>query len=314
VDSDASLGQERVSWGGILVPIVTPFLQDGAFDLDGLVQNVESLIGRGVDGLCVAGSTGEWFSLGERERKTLFELVASTARGRLLLLAGTSSVNIAETVALGSYARELGYDGQLLLPPPYILPTAKEVIWFFNLVAERTRLPIMAYNNPSRTGVHLDAAILKRLAEIEQVVAVKDSGNQVSQAALAIREVGGRLAYFSGSEPHATSLLLRGARGLVANLANVDPSFAVRLWRAYQDGDVSSMRAAQEKLDQLFEIVYLSGLSPYPAIKAAMKAVGHCGGYPRPPLIPLSEEESLAIAQAVRAWSSGHEGQTAIEH
>jgi 4-hydroxy-tetrahydrodipicolinate synthase len=290
------------TWAGVYVPIVSPFDKNGSLDVDALARNVNEQIDAGIDGICVAGSTGEWFSFDEGERCQLFEVVVRTVAGRVACIAGTASVNVPETVRLARHAAELGYDAQLLLPPPYILPNDNEVVRYYETVAGETELPIILYNNPGRTGVHLTADLVIKLSEIPSVVALKDSGSDVVQAAFALRQVASRISYLAGFEPLATALLSRGAAGLVSNLANIDPRPAVNLWESWQRREVGGVQAAQKQLDDLYAISYCSGVSPYPAIKMAMSLLGRAGGFPRPPLLPLTERETDHLARQVKAY------------
>ena len=159
----------KTTWSGVFVVCVTPFKEDGAFDEAATRRLVDLLIDEGADGLIMAGSTGEWFSMSDAERIELFRVAADQNRGRVKLLGGVASLATGTSVSLTQAAKALGMDGVLLLPPPYVLPNDTELMAFFTAV-DAVGLPIMLYNNPARTGVNLDAKWLRRLAALPHVV------------------------------------------------------------------------------------------------------------------------------------------------
>ncbi len=206
---------KRIDWSGVFVVCVTPFRRDGAFDETATRNLVETLIGEGVDGLIMAGSTGEWFSMSDVERIELYRVAIDQNRGRVKMLAGAAALATATSVALTEAAKRLGMNGVLLLPPPYVLPNETELMGFFTAV-DAVGLPIMLYNNPARTGVNLDGRWLRKLAALPNVVALKESAKDIGQIADSLREIGDELAVFTGIEPYIVPTLQRGGVGVVA--------------------------------------------------------------------------------------------------
>jgi 4-hydroxy-tetrahydrodipicolinate synthase len=280
----------RVNWSGVFVVSVTPFLEDGTFDEQGTRRLIETFIAEGVDGIVLAGSTGEWFTMSDDERVALFRLAHDTTRGRVKLLAGISAIATGSAVRLAASAREIGLDGALLLPPPYILPTDRELEAYMAAVSE-VGLPIMLYNNPPRTGVNLDAKWLRRLARHASVVALKESAKDIHQLSATMRELGDELAIFTGMETYLAPTLQRGGVGVVAMAPNVMGARAVGLYRALKTGALAESRRLQEDIDRLYGRMYAGTHNPYVVLKETMRALGRPGGHPRPPLLPFTAAE-----------------------
>jgi dihydrodipicolinate synthase/N-acetylneuraminate lyase len=244
------------------------------------------------------GSTGEWFSLGEAERVRLFEIVADEARGRLKLIAGVIAIVPAESMRLAEAAKRLGYDGGLLLPPPYVLPTKAELFAFVGGV-EAVGLPLMLYNNPARTGVNLDAPLLTELLRFPRVVALKESAKDLQQIARTIRTVGDELAVFSGMENYLVPSLQRGAVGVVAMAPNVLGRRAIGLYHAARRGDLVQATRLQGPIDRLYDEMYAGRTNPYVVLKEGMRLRGRPGGHPRPPLLPMSDADREAFRRVL---------------
>lgn len=281
---------KRIDWSGVFVVTVTPYMENGAFDEQGMRNLIDTLISEGVDGIVVAGSTGEWFSMSDEERVELFRVTVDQARGHVKVLGGVASLDTRTTVKLTKEAKRLDMDGVLLLPPPYVLPNADELMAFFAAV-DAVGMPIMLYNNPGRTGINLDARWLRKLAELTNVVALKESTKDIFQLAESLREIGQDLAVFTGMEPYVVPTLQRGGVGVVAMAPNVLGAQAVEFYRAAARGDSAETMRRQEAIDQLYTRMYNAGLSPYVVQKEAMTMLGRPAGVPRPPLLPLNERQ-----------------------
>lgn len=285
----------RIDWSGSYVVMVTPFAEDGALDLPQAAKLVETLIAEGADGIVVAGSTGEFFSMSEAEAEALYRTVVQAAKGRVTVIAGATAIVTAEAQRLAQAARNAGCHGGMLLPPPYVIPTERELITHISAVAE-VGLPLMLYNNPARTGVNLDARLLGKLAAIEQVVALKESSRDVAQFAATLRAHRDRLAIFTGFESHVLPSITRGGVGVVAMAPNVMGADAIGLWRAAKAGDLASAARVQERIDLLYAAMYAGHTNPYVVLKEAMRMLGRPGGHPRPPLLPMTVGDRSALA------------------
>jgi len=284
----------RIDWKGLFVVAVTPFHEDGRFDEVATRSLVDTLIADGADGLVLAGSTGEWFSMSDAEKVELFRVAADQAKGRVILLAGISAIATPSAVYLAREAKRLGYDGALVLPPPYILPTERELLAFFEAV-DAVGLPLMLYNNPPRTAVNLDAKWLRKLMAFKSVVALKESVKDIAQIADTLKQVGGELAVFSGIETYLIPSLQRGGAGVVAMAPNVLGAKAIEFYRAAARGDWQRAIELQPVIDELYAQMYGAGVNPYVVQKEGMRMLGRPGGWPRPPLMSMNESERSAL-------------------
>lgn len=290
----------RTDWSGVFVVSVTPFKENGDFDEAATRKLVDTLIDDGVDGIVLAGSTGEWFTMSDEERIELFRIAKDAAAGRVPLLAGISAIATGSAVRLAAASKEMGLDGALLLPPPYILPTARELDAYVSAIAE-VGLPIMLYNNPPRTGINLDVDWLKKLSRHASIVAVKESSKDIHQLSAVIRETGQELAVFTGMETYLAPILQRGGAGVVAMAPNVFGRLAVRLYHAVLKGDLAEARRLQDPIDRLYGRMYAGKHNPYVVLKEGMRLLGRPGGHPRLPLLPFTDDEREEFAAFLRA-------------
>jgi 4-hydroxy-tetrahydrodipicolinate synthase len=271
-----------VTWSGVFPALATPFAADGRVDQGLLTSLIDLLLAEGASGLVVGGSTGEYYSMTAEERLALFEAVRRHVGGRVPLIAGTSSTNHAETLSLTRAAKDIGYDGCMVLPPVYSLPTPAETVKVFEEVAA-IGLPVMVYNNPARVGVALAPALTAQLARIPNVVAYKESARDLYAVAEAYYATRDKLAHFAGLEPYGSALLTRGAKGIVSTISNVCARQVVDYYDAFRAGDLGALSRNQQVIDELYHLLARSGLSNFAFVKSAMAALGRPGGVTRAP-------------------------------
>lgn len=288
------MSTRRSHWSGVFTVMVTPFTEQRTLDEGALRRLTNLLIDEKSDGLVVAGSTGEWQALSDDERTTVFRIVAEENRGRVKLIAGTSALNTPTVVKLTDSAQKLGFDGAMILPPPYVMPTPREVVDFFRSI-DAVGLPVMLYNNPVRTGINLDVKMLDRLLEFQTVVSLKDSNKDLSQVGATLRAHGDTLAVFTGMETYAVPVLQRGGVGVVAMAPNMLGAAAVRYIHAIGKGMADQHIAQLRNTDMLYDAMYGWGLNPYVVIKAVMRILGRPGGWPRPPLADVTPDNAQAL-------------------
>lgn len=299
------MDRTSVEWRGYLPAITTPFLEDGDVDWDGLERLVEWLVGEGMHGIAVAGTTGEWHSMTSPERHQLFAVAARTAAGRIPVLAGCSALTTAEAIEHARAAQTAGCDGILLTPPPYVRPNDQELVAFYRAVADAGELPLCVYNWPRGTGIDLSVDVQRRLAEIPNIVAIKNSSGSMDQflaGFLALRE---EIRYY-GVQLNELGLMLvqqfdaDGTIGSAGILGSRQPDFFNHAWRG---NDSAALRCgASEGL--LAARWTTGGYGPRfgsgPAImKAALNLRGLPGGFPRPPLLPLDAQETAIVRETL---------------
>ena len=300
------MDRTSVDWRGYLPASTTPFTESGDLDRDGWQELIEWLVSEGMHGIVVAGSSGEWFSLTGEERIDLFHLASRQVRGRIPVIGCCNAISPRESLAYALAAEEAGLDGIILAPPPYSRPNEREIVAFYAAIAERVTVPLCLYNWPRGTGIDMSPDLIARLAEIENVVAIKNSTPDLPSFLSTFFTLGDRLRIFGfGTDELSTTLLLQhggdGTIGGGAVLGRDHPDYFNHLWA----GNLAAAQRCAERDKRFFEFSVNPDFSPKFAsaqavIKAALNLRGLPGGYPRPPFLPLTDEE-LASVRAVVA-------------
>lgn len=280
---------------GVLTALVTPF-RDGAVDERALQDLVEIQISAGVDGLVPCGSTGESATLSHGEHRRVIEVVVAAARGRVQVVAGTGSNSTREAVELTRHAKEAGADGALLISPYYNKPTQEGILQHYAAIATETAFPLVVYNIPGRTASNILPETFARLAEIEQVVAVKDSCGDLNQVAHLIAATPDDFSVLSGDDWATLPMMSLGGAGVISTAANLAPPDMVELVRAHKSGDLERAREVYYRLLPLLDVLFCE-TNPIP-LKAALALRGLCGEEIRLPLTPITppNRERLQVA------------------
>ncbi|HVH18837.1 MAG TPA: 4-hydroxy-tetrahydrodipicolinate synthase, partial [Myxococcota bacterium] len=218
---------------GVLTALVTPF-RDGAIDEAALRNLVDLQIEAGVDGLVPCGSSGEAATLSHAEHRRAVEIVVQAARGRVPIVAGTGSNSTREAIELTQHAKAAGADGALLISPYYNKPTQEGIFLHYAEVARATSFPLLAYNIPGRTASNILPATIARMADVPQIVGVKEASGDVGQIAEVIARCPEDFAVLAGDDAMTLPLLALGGRGVIATTANVAPSAMVQMIRAFR--------------------------------------------------------------------------------
>jgi 4-hydroxy-tetrahydrodipicolinate synthase len=280
---------------GVVVPLVTPFQRDETLDLPALRRLARRLIDSGVDGLFPAGSTGEFYTLSPDERCQVVEATIDESGGSVPVYAGACAISTREIIQATQQAEGLGADAVVVITPFYITPSQDELYEHYAAIAASTKLPVIPYNNPARTGgVNLAPATLRKLAAIDNIVAIKDSCGNIAQTVEYIRETPDGFRVFQGLDSIILPSLAMGADGCVAAIANVIPEIVVELCRSFANGDWEGAREAQAKVTILRQAL---ALGTFPAVlKAAIEMIGEPVGPARRPVTPLPEAQNAKLS------------------
>lgn len=280
---------------GVLTALVTP-LRGGAVDERALQELVETQIAAGVDGLVPCGSTGEAATLSHDEHRRVIEVVVAATRGRVVVVAGTGSNSTREAIALTQHAKEAGADGALLISPYYNRPTAEGIVEHYAAVAREASLPLVAYNIPARTGSNILPETIARLAEIEQVVGVKEACGDLHQIAQTRAATPEEFALLSGDDWATLPVLAIGGQGVISTISNLVPADMVELVRAFRAGDLARAQETHYRLLPLMDMLFCES-NPIP-IKAALALRDMVQDEIRLPLTPLTppNRERLQVA------------------
>jgi 4-hydroxy-tetrahydrodipicolinate synthase len=271
---------------GVITALVTP-LRGGGIDEPALRDLVERQIEAGVDGLAPCGSTGESATLSHAEHCRVVEIVVSAARGRVPVLAGTGSNSTREAIELTGHAKQAGADGALLISPYYNKPTQEGILAHYTEIARETSFPLVAYNIPGRTASNILPATLARMADVEQVVGVKEACGDLEQISEVIAACPDDFSVVSGDDALTLPMLAVGGRGVISTSANVAPAQMVSLVRAFRAGDLDGALRTHQQLLPLFDALFCES-NPIP-VKAALAIMGAIGDEIRLPLTPITE-------------------------
>ncbi len=291
-----STDRAAARFAGVYAATTTPF-RDGRAEVDEFAAHCAWLIDAGVAGLVPNGSLGEYESLSDSERAQLVQMAIFASLGRVPVVPGVSGKSAAEACRWAEQAAEAGAAAVMALPPTAHKPTPDEVVAHFAEIA-RVGLPIIAYNNPFSTRVDLTPGLLARLAEIEQVQAVKEFSQDVRRVAQ-IQEQAPRLEVICGCDDTFVEAMLLGATGWIAGLVNALPAQSVQLYRLCADGEFAA--AVQLYRTMLPVLRWDADPRFVQAIKLAQEEAGRYGGPVRLPRLPLPAGEAEEVRAAVQA-------------
>lgn len=286
------MDRNSVDWHGQFTAIVTPFRGDGAIDESALRKQVEFLITHGVDGIVADGCTGEFWAQNLGERRRVVGIVTEQAARRLRVIGNVSANYTQDVIALAEYFRDIGCDGVMMMPPFMVRPNKEDIFQHYRAVSDAVRIPIMLYNVPQDTVNNLTPDLVARLAELETVVAIKDSTFDFNIFWQLQCMVGDRIRVMIGpSTLFGAPAVQMGADGWVDTYSNLWPELTVGLYREARKGITPQVLELQRRGTELRRFLLREGWNMYVAIKAAMNLRGLPGGYPRPPLRPLPDSE-----------------------
>jgi 4-hydroxy-tetrahydrodipicolinate synthase len=278
---------------GVLPALITPFTDDGdTIDAQALAAIVDRLVGAGVGGLVPGGSTGEFTTLTNAERRQLVEVTVEAAGGRVPVVAGTGALSTRETVELSLHAEQAGAAAVMIVPPFYDTLSWPELLAHYTAIADALEIPIMYYNLPGASGVKLTAAQLRELP----VTCLKDTGGDAVAATELIQTDGPTL--LNGWDTLTFAALAAGVRAVVWGVASIVPEQCVELHRLLVD-DID-LAAARELWARLWPLCQFLESQSYPAaVKAACRLVGDTTGPVRPPLLPLDHATTSKLSALV---------------
>jgi 4-hydroxy-tetrahydrodipicolinate synthase len=305
------MNRDDVSWQGYWPACPTPFRPDGGYDPDAHRALLEYYLGEGVHGVLINGTTGEWFSQTPEERRLVAETAVDTVAGRVPVVIGCAAYTAREAIELGRHALACGAAGVESTPPPYCKPYDDETIAYYEDLSRGLDGPLLVYNWPHGTAVDIGPELAGRLADVDAVVALKDSTPNARQFYETTRAVVDRVRVFGPfmSVEGFERLLADGGDGFIGGgtiFGAPDPAF----WESYWRGDYEACRAHAERVDRLFPKLWLPGgwggvYGAYQSqLKAIMKMIGQPGGEVRRPRLPVTDPASLEAIRAILAEES----------
>ncbi|WP_024301558.1 4-hydroxy-tetrahydrodipicolinate synthase [Pseudogulbenkiania sp. MAI-1] len=283
---------------GSLVALVTPMLEDGQVDFESLKRLVDFHIDNGTDGIVAVGTTGESATLGVEEHIAVVEAVVKHAAKRVAVVAGTGANSTAEAIELAEHARQVGVDMTLSVVPYYNKPTQEGMYQHFRAIAEAVDIPVILYNVPGRTVADMNNDTALRLAQIPNIVGIKDATGDIGRACDLVLRAPKDFALYSGDDPTGMAFMLCGGHGVISVTANVAPKLMSELCQAALAGDTVRARAINDKLQGLHKQLFIEP-NPIPA-KWALQQMGRIPGGLRLPLTPLTDAATSAVRAAMQ--------------
>ena len=288
---------KKIIFEGAATAIVTPLNEKGV-DFESFGKLIEWQIENKIDAIVVAGTTGEGSTLTDSEHKAVIKYCVEKVNGRVPVIAGTGSNDIAYAIELTKYACEVGADTMLLVTPYYNKATQNGLIKSFTAIADASSKPCILYNVPSRTGCNLLPASCAKLAKHPNIVAIKEASGNISQIAEVAHLCGDDLAIYSGNDDQIVPVLSLGGKGVISVLSNLLPFETSKMCHDFLKGDVASARKAQLEYLPLVDALFCE-VNPIP-VKAAMSKMGFGENYLRLPLTPMEEQNEEKLISAMK--------------
>lgn len=293
---------------GLCTALVTPFY-GGKVNFPMLEVLLRRQIEAGIEAVVLAGTTGESPTLTMDEKLELFARGVKAAEGRCKIIAGTGSNSTASAVELSRRAADVGVDGLLVVTPYYNKSTQPGLVKYYRAVAESVRIPVIAYNVPSRTGVDISVDTCRALAQIPNLAGIKEASGDISKAGRILAACGPDLPVYSGNDDQTVPIMALGGSGVISVASNVAPGPMNAMVRAALAGDYPLAAALQRRLLPLMDLMFCQ-VNPIP-VKAAMAMVGFDCGACRPPLDELTESNAQKLRSCldelgVSAYNKGY--------
>lgn len=288
---------------GVYTALITPFLQNEEVDVNGFKQNLRFMIEQGIDGVVPLGTTGESPTLTKSERELIIKLAVQEAKGKIPIMVGTGTYSTAQTIEYTKQAEDLGSDYALIVSPYYNKPTQEGIVRHFKTIADRVRIPIVVYNIQGRTGLNIQTETLKKLAQIPNIIGVKESSGSMSQVGDVIETIVKERPDFSvmsGDDANTLSMMALGGHGIISVLSNLIPLQIKQLVAAIQSQDYELARKWHYKIMPLVRAAFLE-TNPIP-IKAMMHLRKMPAGGCRLPLCELTSENQKKVKQTLDAF------------
>ena len=291
--------KEKTIFQGVATAIVTPMNENGV-DYDAFGRLIDWQIEQGINGLVVAGTTGEGSTLSDEEHREVLAYAVKRINGRVPCIAGTGSNDTAYAIELTQYACSIGFDAMLVVTPYYNKATQKGLVKMFNAIADASTKPIIVYNIPSRTGVNIEPATFVELAKHPRIAAIKEASGNLSKMVEEFALLDGSLDIYSGNDDQIVPTLSMGEKGVISVLSNIMPKETVAMCDAFFAGDVATAAKMQCKYLPLIQALFCE-VNPIP-VKAALAAMGRMEGVIRLPLTEMEEDHQKKMISIMRGF------------
>ena len=286
---------------GTIVAMVTPFNNEDEVYETGIRENINYLIERGVDGVLAAGTTGESATITHDEQRKMIDIMVDEVNGRVKCIAGAGSNSSKEALGLVKYAESAGADEALVITPYYNKPQPHGLYMHYLMLAESTNIPLIVYNVPSRTGTDIDVDTIAKVAELDNIIAIKEANpnlDKVSQIMKKLESVDSEFRIISGNDNLTLPMISLGSKGVISVLANVDPARMSKLVQYALNGNYTEAMRIHYELYDLMKVLFIES-NPVPT-KVALNLMNRPAGHVRMPLGSLKEENKNKLQKVLQ--------------
>lgn len=290
--------KKKIIFKGAATALVTPFDALGEIDFTAFGELIERQISEGIDALVICGTTGESATLTDTERRRCISFAVEKAGGRVPIIAGTGSNNAEYAKELSCFASSEGVDGILVVTPYYNKATDGGMEKYYLSIAESATSPIIIYNVPSRTGCQVTMPVYRKLAEHENIAAVKEASGDVSLSAAILAELSDSLSVYSGNDDLTLPILSLGGAGVISVLSNIMPREMHELCKTFFDGNLSAAKDIQLGLYDIMRAMFYE-VNPIP-IKTACGEMGLCSHSMRLPMCEMNEKNKAVLLSVLK--------------
>lgn len=282
---------------GVCTALVTPFLGD-CINYPMMERLLQRQIDAGIEAVVICGTTGEAPTLTDAEKLELFSRAKKYTGNHCKIIAGTGSNSTIHTVELSKAAEQCGVDGLLIVSPYYNKATAEGLKIHYTAAAQAVKIPVIAYNVPSRTGLDIPLQVYEQLCRVDNIVGIKEASTDICKTAKIMRTCGNHLTLWSGNDDMTVPMISLGAKGVISVLSNVVPLQTQAMTQAALTGDFYTASAIQIELQPLIELLFCE-VNPIP-VKAAMSIIGYDCGQCRLPLSNLREDNYRKLESVLK--------------
>lgn len=294
--------KKKVIFEGAATALITPTTET-TIDYESFGKLIDWQIEEGINALVICGTSGESSTLSDEEHKSAISFAVERAAGRVPIIAGTGSNETSYAIELTKHAYRAGADAALVVTPYYNKATQNGLIKTYNAIADSADIPLIVYNVPSRTGTNIEPATYAKMAEHENIVAIKEANGNISKIVETMSLVGDQLTLYSGNDDQIVPLLSMGGKGVISVLSNILPAQTRRIVDAYLEGNLQESIDLQCKYFALIKALF-SEVNPIP-VKAAAAAMGFCKNYLRLPLTTMEEAHYQVLLAEMRKVGIG---------
>ena len=286
---------------GTTVAMVTPFTREDKVDEEGMRENMNYLLERGVNGLLAAGTTGESATITHQEQKKMMEILVDELKGKAAAVAGAGSNSSKEALDLVKYAEDIGADYALVITPYYNKPQQHGLYEHYKMLSESVDIPMIVYNVPSRTGTDIDVETIGQVAQLDNIVAIKEANPDLDKVSQTIHKLKSLdvddFLILSGNDNLTLPMISQGCNGVISVVGNVDPARMSEMVKKAIEGDFQRAKDLHYELYDLMKVLFIES-NPVPA-KEALNMMGRPAGHVRMPLVPLREESQEKLRKVL---------------